>query len=258
MPSQTTTIGNLTLPVPAGAQNSDLDDPTVSGIADYLRFWLRNSLNTKLANTQGTSADAVPSANVFKYDPNTYFVRNAFPALYVWWNGRSSVETNRSTLLYDVRKRELHVLWLFDEMLAPNALTPRHGLLAAVDATLAKALERMRHPSYGYGSDAAGTSLLTSLNLVGAEYLGGEAGFMAGVPASDSRAGGPGEGQAQRGYPALKATIAVWERIDQDTLEDPGDVMGDTLLTINASGDGVDAVELMQRWLTSPDGSEDV
>ncbi len=254
MPSQTSNIGALTVPVPVGSFNSDFDDPTVSGLADYLRFWLRDGLNTKLSNMAGTSIDAVPAANVYKFKPGAFYSRQSVPALYVWWDNKSSLVQERTTLAYDMRRREIHVLWLYDELVAPDALGPRHGILGAADAILMRAAERGRHPSYAYGSDAPGTPIWRSLLLHGMEYLGGEPGFWSPIPAGDADPGGD-EGYAQRGFPALKASFAVLERIDGATMEDPADVHIESEIGINAGdGETTESSEFMTRVLEGPDG----
>src|SRR5262249_59907819 len=112
--------GGLVLPIPAGALNADLVDPTLDGLGDFLRFMLRHDLNARLATIEGTSADALPPENLFLYDPATYFVRNQIPALYVWWSGRATRVPWR--LAYDVRMRRVSALYGFDEIVAPIGL----------------------------------------------------------------------------------------------------------------------------------------
>lgn len=249
-------LGGLTLPIPAGTLNSDLDDPAISALADYLRFWLRSELNTKLANMQGTSTDACPSANVFKFDPSTYWVRNPVPALYVWWEGKSATE--QFSMLYDWRKRDVQVMWIYDELVAPNGLSPRHGLLAAVDAVFHKAADRWHHPSYALGSGPSNQMLPFQIafpGLVEIKYLGGTPGMVSTVPQTDARSGGE-EGHVVRGFPALRAKFSIQERIEQDT---PGDNDGLGDITINMRGnDGSsnEYLDIMTRYVEGPDGSE--
>ncbi len=248
-------LGGLTLPIAAGAQNSDLDDPVVSALSEYLRFWLRNELNTKLSNMQGTATDACPSANVFKVDPSTYWSRGPFPALYVWWEGSS--EFQRYSLVYDLRIRKINAMWVYDELLMPEALQPRHGLLNAVDSVFFKATERQRHASFAYGSAAPGAPLAWSVaapGLVSFRYDGGQAGVMAPVPDSDPTPGGPGEGQLIRGYPALRGVFTVWERIEPGDTDDESFIEG-TLNLDGTDGEG-EPDDFMSRTLTAPDGDD--
>jgi hypothetical protein len=210
MPNNSSTVGGLTLPLPAGALNASFDDPTVVGLADFLAFMLNDCLNAKLANMQGTSAQAVPAGSVFPYDPGAYFVRNAIPALYVWWPGRS--RRTPWTPLYDVRERTILALYVYDELVAPGALLPRNGLVAAVDAVFFRAAEHGYHPSYGYGGDPPGTPLYKSIGIKGWAYDGGEAGFITAIPRQSEGPGfGEGDGNIARGYPSLRAAFTVYE-----------------------------------------------
>src|SRR5262245_40761382 len=118
MLTNASTVGGFVLPIPAGPLNADLVDPVLAGIGAFLRFLLKDALNAKLATIQGTSPDALPGANLFPYDPASYFVRNPLPALYVWWSGRGTRLPWRLT--YDVRMRRIAALYVFDEIVAPS------------------------------------------------------------------------------------------------------------------------------------------
>lgn len=255
MPVTDSNVGNLALPIPAGALNAALTDPTCIGLLDYLGFWLKNNLDAKLAQMQGTGADACPTANRFPWDPAGYFVRQSVPALYVWWDGRST--RREQTMLLEQRDRTINAVYVFEELAGPTGLTARAGLMAAVDAIFAKASERGRHPSYGYGSDADGTPIWKSLNLIHLGYIGGEVGAMAPVPSGGATPGGPGDGAVIRFYPSLRAQFSVSESIDQDTLQDPTDVLRDLPFQIetNETGDPTDTVPYMTRYLVGPDGA---
>lgn len=204
MPNPNANVGGLVLPLVAAGLNEEIADPTVLGIAAFLRFSLRLMLNARLERMQGTAPDAVPDGHVFPFDPSTHFVRNQLPALYVWWTGRSTRTPH--TIHYDVRTRSIRALYLFDELLAPAALRPRHGLMAAVDAAFAIAAEEGFHPDYG---DPPGTPLVESLGLARWTYDGGEPGFLAALP----EATGDLQGAAQRGFPSLLGHFTVLEKI---------------------------------------------
>jgi hypothetical protein len=258
----TSQLGGLTLPIPAGVANSEIDDPVVSGLAAYLAFYLNDALNTKLANLSGTSAEAVPSTNTFLWDPSTYFVRgrgdgdaSPFPALYVWWDGRSQHALGRETLIYDCRERLISVMYLFEELNFPGAANARRGLLGAVDAVFFKAGERWRHASFSLGTDALNSWLLHELNIVDLRYMGGTRGELkASIPEASARAGGSGEGAPTRGYPALSGQFRVWEQVEQDSSDE---FAGDVELDIRACEGLDEPVDFMTRYLPGPDGSEE-
>lgn len=245
MPTSTTNVGGMTLPVPAGAQNSAIDDPVVSGIATYLQLWLRDSLNTKLANIQGAGSDACPY--VFLWDPAQYFARGdddgtdaPFPALYVYWDGRSK-RADVQTMLYDIREREISVCYIYEELQYPGGANTRRGILPAVDATFFKAGERWRHPSY-----SSNDWILSKLNLNDFRYLGGVLGELkASVPEASRASGSVSEGAAVRGFPALSAKFRVRELIQLDQPTDDDD-LGDTTFVISG-GDSDDTIEIMTR-----------
>lgn len=266
MPGPTNSVGPLSLPLAAGAPDTAIDDPTVTGLLDYFAFWLRTSLNAKLGNLQGTSADAVPVANRFPWDPASYFVRgaqdgapNPFPALYVWWMGRGT-RFPRSTLK-TMRQRQLGVMWVFDELTLPGALVDRHGLIAAADAALESAVDLGYHPSYGLNSAPMGTPVAVSLSLSGPgmRYMGAQIGSMSAIPGDSQSVGARPDGHVVRAYPALQAVVEVYEQIRQFQANDPADVGTAILATVRGSTEGAvsDAPTIIQRYLPKPDGTED-
>ena len=255
------TVGGLTLPIAAGAANSAIGDATLTGLLAYLSFCLRTDLDAKLAAMAGMSSSAAPTANTYPWDPSTHFVRGpegnaATPALYLWWPGVST--HYRLTTILNVRKRALKGMWLFDEHVMPNGLRSRTGLLGAVDASLAKAADRGRHPSHTPTGYAPGFEVRSALSLRDWTYDGAVMGEMAAeIPATSKAAGGPPEGHIKRGYPALSFGMTVLEVLNPDTLLDPTDLADfDITIYSNESGDTVDHLEILNRYENSPDGSE--
>lgn len=271
MPTAINAVGPLELPLDPGPINTAIDDPVVTGLLDYLAFWLRASLNAKLANLHGTSGDAAPVKNRFPWDPATYFVRgrqdgaaSPFPALYVWWTGKST--TVPYSILKEARMRTIGVCWIFDELTLPGALEDRHGLRAAVDAVISTAISLGHHPAYGLNGARPGSPLAVSLNLCahGMRYDGGTQGLMAAIPgtgaANAGLAAGRDTGHVVRAYPTLQGMIQVWERVEQFAPADPGDVAPEILATVATNGEGSvdDAETVFRRYLLAPDGSEDI
>lgn len=210
--SHGSTVGALALPLEPGAQLSPLVDPVVDGLLDFLAFSLREALNPKLARLSPTSADACPPANRHAYEPRTHWVRNAKPALYLWWGGKSSV--GAYSTVYDTRERELSLFYVWEEVVAPSGQDARAGLMAAADAALARASSLRMHPDYGYRGAPPGTPLAASLarlGLVGWAYRGGQVGIMSPSPGDLRNASA--EGAIVRFFPALQATVAVSEKI---------------------------------------------
>jgi len=257
--STTGLVGGNTLPVDAGVLNTDIGDIAVDGILDYLAFWIKNSLDSKIANMQAspTEADACPSANRFNYDPEDggggIYARNPTPALYVWWDGNS--QFLKKTTLWTHVQREIHAMYIYDEIVLPGDSGARHGLLPIVNATFAKAAERGYHPSYGYNGDPVGTPIYVSLSLanLGLIYMGGSPGVLWEVPGKGTNT----MGGIQRGFPALKAKFLIEERIEQDIPSD-SDALIDASLSINAN-DGFDSetIPYVDRELEGPDGADE-
>lgn len=237
MPSTTSAVGALTLPLEAGDPNTAIADPVVAGIADYLRHWIRWDLNTKLANLAGTSSDAVPAANVFLWNPlqpAPTFARpraladandSPFPALYVW-GGRSRMR--RDTIVYDTEEREIGVLWLFDELTLPGALEDRYGLRNAVCKSIERAVSLRYHPTYSYQGGAAGVPIAVSLHLDGhgIQILSCEPGMLSPIPATVGRAQDADQ-PTLRAFPSVMAVLKVEERVEQmtATAADRGDAV---------------------------------
>lgn len=271
MPSAANTIGPLALPVPAGAQDSSLDDATLTGILAYLGHWLSASLDAKVFALRGTNASTVgacPVANRFPWDPASYFVRGDeagngaiayFPALYAWRIGRPQRERYSTTTI--MRRQSIGVSYIFDELTLPGGWEARSGLLNVVDAVFTTAAEWNYHPTFSLNSEPLGTPFSVGLRLSGGgfQYDGGEQGVMSPVPSESRTRGAGADGHVLRGYPVLRSQFTVWERIEQATPVDPDDIGREWLLTLqaNTEGDMDNPLEIMQRVLPSPDGTED-
>lgn len=244
----TASLGALDLPVAAGASLSAIDDPVVSLLSDYLAWWIKASLDAKLAVQTPTSADACPTANRFLYDPAEYWVRNPTPALYVW---SERGQRSQATQVYSVRTRPIRVMYVFQEMVLPGGITARRGLIPAVEAAIIEACERKGHASYSYGGGVAGRPVMHYVASPGQwtfDYAEGQHGFV--WPIGEER------GQVQRAFPALQATISVVEKVGQVQLADPGDTRGDVAVTIrtNEDGDTTNMLDFMTRYLPADDG----
>lgn len=258
MPTQTSLIGSNTLPVPAGTLDSDLSDLTEDGLLDYLAFWIKNTLDTKLANMTAdpTVTDSVPTANRFTYNPldGQIWVRNSTPALYVWWDGEA--KDVQATLSYRHVVRTLKAFYVFNELDFPGERSYHCGLSGLVALSFFKAAERGRHPSYGHGSDAAGTPIAKSLNWVQWWCTGATDGTQWMVPGGSNAGGiGIGEGAEQRGFPFTVGTFEIVERIDQDQLVFPDDVLGDADIAIDTGDTVQDTFTILNRIAPPPDGS---
>jgi hypothetical protein len=271
-------VGPLNLPVPAGAPLSAVDDPTISGLMDYIAFWIRTSLNAKLASLQtgrldgvGTITDAVPTANRFPWDPAAHFVRGEadgaprpFPALYCWWQGKGARVPY--SILKTLRRRDVGVCWVFEEITLPGALIDRHGLRAAVDAAIHSAIDLGYHPEYGHNGAPLGTPIAVSLQLCGfgVRYESGASGLMAPIPGQGAANAGLSSGRADghivRGYPSTMVTLQIWEEIMPFQPVDPADVGRAITLTLSTNDEGgvTDAVDVLERFLSAPDGTEEI
>lgn len=244
----TAALGGLTLPVAAGASLSTLDDPVLSLLSDYFAWWIKQSLDAKLAVQSPTSADACPTANRFLYDPGEYWVRNPVPALYVWSDRGERVD---GTMVYSMRRRSVRLMYVFQELVVPTGANARRGLISAVEAAILEACERKGHESYSYGGGVAGRPVMHYVASPGMwtfEYASGNHGYV--WPVGEER------GQVQRAYPALQASIDVLERMSSVEMTSPADDRGDLTVTIrtNENGDMTDIVDFMTRYLPAEDG----
>lgn len=244
-------VGAIALPLTAGLTNERLVDPAVEGILRYLAFCIKADANAKLANMAGMSPSAI--AATYPYDPNSVFVRNTFPALYLWWGGIAKPSAVYSTLAIDVQERQLLGLYLFDETTIPAGALARSGLLASVQASIANAMRQRCRATYTPIGGTVGQDVREPLNLVDWAYTGSTRGEMvAAIPSTSPQAGGPPEGHVKAGYPALSFGITIFEQVgayegNSLTPIEPGAV------TINANdglatvGDVID--NFMQRTL---------
>lgn len=236
-------VGSLDLPVPQGAALETFRDPTLQALMAYLGKWLQTELNSKLAQLTPTSADACPEDNRYPYNPEDTFVRNGFPALYVW---EESAQLQPWTIRWEVLVRKIRVMYIFEELVKPHGIQARHGLMGAVAKTFAKASERRRHSNFQWDNDPQGWPLSFSLNVLDWKMLEGQQGFLQAIPS-----GGDAERQVRRGYPAFQATFEVTERIDQRTIEE---LLADGVISIDTGDHTGDVIEFMERIAEAPDG----
>jgi hypothetical protein len=258
--------GAGTYPLAAGAANSAQSDPVLLVLLDFLGYCLKQALDTKFAATPLPSGatDACPTANRYPFDPATYWVRQSVPALYCWWDGPPKVEP--LTMTTRIRKREIAICYVFEELVYPDGADMHAGLMSDVDMVFAQALAEGYHPTYAYGNSSAGiqiAAMLAPVGMLGFEYLGGTEVLAMPVPegSMNAQAGGDHEGQVVRAFPSLRAKCLVHERIGRYLPSDPGDVLTDSTFTINTNentvADPSDVAQFTQRVLPSSDGTED-
>ncbi len=260
--SVSTTVAGVALPLAAATISDATNDPTIDLMLAYVGHWLREMLDARLAVQVPTSSNACPPTQRHPWDPRDVWAAMAKPALFIWQHGASRI--THETSVYDRRERTLGLFYVFDEMHLPSGLTPRAGLMSTADAILARAFDRMSHPTFSYGSYAAGRNIRAmldgDLSSLAVRYDGGEVGFMAEIPGESARQGMSADGRVQRGFPCLRGTLTVWERVGLDTSSYETDAAGDVDVTIRTnteSIDPVDVVTVLECYLPSFDGEGD-
>lgn len=269
--SPASTVATLALPAPVGAGDAPIVDPTVNGLLSYLAYWIQYTLNPVLAVMSAPPvADACPTANRYACNPSSLVARYMAPALFAWWDGKST--TKQWTTMKDVRTRDIRVMYIFDRVAsdtksAVDARIRYAGLISTVDAAFTKAISRRAHPSYPSSGFRPGTPIGVMLGLTEIDYVGGQELFLAGLPTASARAAavqpsgparlnrGDSVGVVQ-GYPALAAVFRVVEVCGPDTVL-PGDTMGDLFLDPTVGDDPSAPLALDERLLPSGDAVED-
>lgn len=262
MPSETSAVGGLTLPIPAGVAGARLTDPVLDMVLDFAAWYIKNALDARLAMLlpAGDIVDACPTANRFRFDPTDpqgVKVLMPLPSLFVYWEGLSKGVP--FTTMHTYRVRELQVLYCYEELPSQASKVERIGWANAVDAAWHKMSERQAHSSYTPSGGAVGmtpSQALAALGVVDWRYLGGEQGRF-GIdegPHAARRA----KRTSGRDWPSVRGKFEVWERIEPMTMEDPTDVLGDGLVTFNVGCESDETVPLMERVLDAPDGSEEL
>lgn len=251
--SQTSAVGALTLPVPAGVENAKFDDPALEAILDFLAWSLNNDLSAKLAKLVATSDTAVPSGDTYSFDPwapRGHKVHRPAPSLFLWWDGNSTpwqpTQLQRGTI------RQLKALFIFDERADLAETVRRSGMFAAVDKCFAKASDRGYHPSYSYNSKPVGTPVENSvgeLNSWDWKYLGGQGVQRIGI--DDPNRANVGHRKAGRHYPGFAALFELRELVLPTQPQDPDDVTTDAPFTLTHDG-----VAVLDHTLEPPDGDE--
>jgi hypothetical protein len=243
MPTPASSVGNVAIPVPAGAPDAPVVDTTVAGLLGYLQYWAQFALNPKLATmTAPPIADACPTANCYPYNPSKLVQKFNTPALFVWWDGKSTFVP--WTQVIDLRQRDITALYVFGRVKDPPELTIYSGLIGALDAAWQRAISRRAHPSYAPPGYRLGTALYIALGLHDLSYLGGQEGMLQELVTGSARAASQqtgvhrlGKGNANTivsGYPSLKATFRVLEQVEPDQALD-ADVTPDLLISTSTT-----------------------
>ncbi len=267
MPTVDTFIGGLEVPVPAGAIDAPIPDPTVDGLLPYLAFWVQYVLNPKLATmTAPPVTDACPVANRFGHNPAKLVERITPPALFGWWNGKSVVKS--WTTIKDVRQRDLNFLYVFPRIASDTgqsgikAVERYRGLISTVDAAWTRAISRRSHPGYAAPGFQPGTPIAIILGLNDIGYLGGQEGFLAEFPSASAREAAVQTGPTKlkrgstrgivQGYPSLLGTFRVLEEVGVDQPL-PADTSPDLFLYPSVGTDPTNPLPLDSRYFGSDD-----
>lgn len=247
MPTEQTTVGGLQIPLPAGSISDPTDDPAITLLLAFVGHWLKYALDDRLAIQTPTSADACPEAHRHPWDPlpTGVWSRMDKPALFIFSQGdEKQVEL---TGLRTYRQRELGLFYVFDELQLPSGILARAGLMEAAAKTLARAFDRLSHPTFSYGAYVADSTIgrmLTGDPMdFGAELVSTTQGFMAPLPGGRSRDGFETDGRIERGFPCLNAKLRIMERVNLDQMED-GDEIADFTGTISTNTDVPDPTDV--------------
>jgi hypothetical protein len=271
MPSVDSDVASFSLPVPAGAVDADLPDPTIDGLLAYIGFWIKWGLDAKLATmTRPPVTDACPVASRYGVNPAALVARFNPPALFCWWDDKS--KSGQASTIRLTRERALQVVYIFGLVKAADIQSDSmrivlRGLISAVDAILFRAFDRKGHTGYAPPGFPLDTDIRVALDLNEVTYDGGQEIFLPEFVTASTRqlSGATAAAASKQGkgiqniYPALRGTVRVQEDVGRDTALDPGDVTPELLATIkgNTEGGVDDAMEIMQRYLTRPDGTEE-
>lgn len=254
MPTNSGTVGGVDYPLAAGTADTAIVDPLVDGLLAYFAHWLNEDLNTKLANIAGITDEAVPTGSTYGIDPKAGFVRNDFPALYMW---RSQMRTSPGTLLLDWNRDQLTALYVFSQRELPHGQLGLRGLGTAVRDIFARATQTRSHRTFQPAGWPTGTDIMTAYDLLSIQFDGAEWGHIFETPgqrsAMQARPSG-GDGKRQRAFPSVQAKWTVTQEIQTGyTLVDPDDVTRESLVELYEDG-----VSLFDRYAEAPDGSEDL
>lgn len=219
MPSDSGSVGLLSLPLPAADAATEWTDPLVDGLLSYLGHWLKADLDARLGTIPNLPDDACPVANRFGYEPGRTFVREAMPALFVWRNADEQQIVQYSQLQDELRS-VVRCFYIIGEFNKPDDSATASGLFAAVNACLARATRAERHSTWSYGSYSAGTPVFRALGIEGWQYQGGK--LLEGLPEPGERPvtatrNTGGDSAEQRYYPIVTASWLVREFITPGT-----------------------------------------
>jgi hypothetical protein len=263
LPTSSVTIGSQTLPLEAGGVDSPISDPRAVGFLSYFGFWIKQALDTKLAEMGGPTAsgaytDACPVPYRFAWNHCGNFMRPhpadgtmqvPLPGLWIWCE-RTVPSQRYSTLLYRAYEHTYRLNYIFPPLAIPDGYNARSGLTATIGNALMVACDKGRHPLYGYGADADGTPLVVSLDLMAFDYVGGVPGMFEPTPTTGKNGKGRGGavGAEIQFYPAYDMTFTVVDRVG-DWVSDPvADAMPDVLVSIEES-----ELEILERVLVAPE-----
>jgi hypothetical protein len=255
-------VGGLHIPVQAEGYPSNIGDPVVLGLAGYFAYWIRWGLTYGMSNPNTQVPDPLPATHVFPFNPGEMWTRNqnddgviAIPALYLWWEGESTV-VRRSSVNF-ARQRTLRLFYAAKEVTYPDGGSVYAGMPNAVDAILHKASVHGYHTDYAPSGFAPGTPIIVALDLLGWSYEGGKQDVAARTPDISPKAGGKGGGAVIRGWPVLFGNVLVLEAIQPPTAgasNGPQDIEFNA--NVNDPADVNGPLEIMTRYLPAKSENE--
>lgn len=256
MPSEQIIVGSQRLPIDPNGVNSSLVDPTVDGLLSYFGFWIKATLDSKLAEMGGPTAsdpvtDACPVTHRFPWNHQGSFAQRhdvgagemAVPLPGLWcWSDSSEYDRESSTILNDAYRRDVTLQWIFPEVQVPSGFRARAGLLSHVERALRAAVSEGRHVGYQSGQNICGLLGLTAIRLGKLET-----GAMLPVPRKAKTIAST-ESTIVRFYPAVTAKLSVVERVGQWLPDVISDTLGDINVTISEQ-----QLDVLERVLIDPE-----
>ncbi len=270
-------MGAVQFPVLAGSPDTPLLDPVCVTIGHLAAHWLNFGLSAKLLNMQPTSSEAVPSdtagipENVFFYDPGTTFVRNPLPAIYCWGDvGKERSE--QFTMIKWLRTAEYHMRYYYKPLTTPKGRGLRSGVMTNAARLMHRMADEKRHRTFPPTGLSLGVDLSPNCSVESALCLRSlkiarmthgtvweSPGQGSGGESLARSLGSGNDGSVQRGFPVLHVVWEVKEFVNGDQCDSILDETPDLKLTLDGStGEGDGYVDIMERVLQAPDGTDDL
>jgi len=240
----------------------------VDGLLAYASFMI-NKLSTAVdriiprdeddpATTPFVMVPSDAQFNTNPLEPRHLHTPFPVPSLWLWWPGTS--QSFRATAAHRARRRQLRMLYVFDELPDDEFVSARSNLAGLIDSELFRGSDNQWQSGFSYDGGIAGQSLVAQIgakfglghglshDMIDWEYMGGR--DVPRIGAYDANQEIFADKDSGRDFPGFVGVFEVVEKVDLSRGTVTLAELQDSVFSMN----GPQGVPIMDGVAQHPDG----